>query len=90
MSIMNHEEMKHCPSHPGEILQKDFLIHLELSCQEFAEKIKWPAASIQCLIDGNTSMSAMMALKFSKALETTPEFWLNLQNQFDLWHAKKY
>ena len=42
------------------------------------------------LLNGNSGVSAEMALKLSEALGTSPELWLNMQTQFDLWHVSRY
>ena len=46
-----------------------------------------PAPRISEIVKGKTSIAVSMALAFSKAFETSPEYWVNLQSQYDLWLA---
>ena len=72
------------PVHPGEILKEEFLIPLELSARRFVEIVNVPANRITRLINGDVSVTADTAYRLSRALGTTPDFWLNLQNKYDL------
>lgn len=78
---------RRAPTHPGEILKVDFLQPLGLSQTEFANHLGWTYARLNEIIKGKRGISADSALSFSEALNTTPEFWLNLQRNCDLWHA---
>ena len=80
---------KRSPTHPGEILKADFLQPLGISQLEFANHLGWTYARLNEIINGKRGVSADSALSFSEALNTTPEFWLNLQRNFDLWNAKQ-
>ncbi len=77
------------PTHPGEMLQKEFLEPLELTQTEFAEHLGWTYARLNEIINGKRGVSVSSALSLSEALRTSPEFWLNLQYQHDLWHEYK-
>ena len=66
------------PTHPGEILLLEFLNPLELSQVAFAEHIGVPVQR------GKRGISPETAWLFAEALGTTPEFWLNLQTNYDL------
>lgn len=80
---------KRSPTHPGEILKADFLQPLGISQLEFAQHLGWTYARLNEIINGKRGVSADSALSFAEALNTTPEFWLNLQRNFDLWNAKQ-
>src|ERR1700730_546972 len=69
--------------HPGEIL-RDELEFLGLSANKFAMKLHVPANRITTILNGKRSISAETALRLSRFLGTTPEFWINLQTAFDL------
>jgi addiction module HigA family antidote len=72
------------PIHPGEILSEEFLRPLEMSARKFAEAIHVPPNRVTSIMAGERSVTADTALLFSKALSTSPEFWLNLQQAYDL------
>ena len=77
------------PSHPGEILLKNFLEPMELSQKAFAEHIGWTYTRLNEIIRGKRGVSADSALTLGEAFNMEPEFWLNLQRDYDLWHSKK-
>jgi len=76
------------PIHPGEILKEEYLVPLELSANAFAKILSVPANRITRIINGSTSVTAETALMLAKALQTSPEFWMNLQSRYDLLSAQ--
>lgn len=72
------------PTHPGEILQEEFLTPLGLTQVAFAAHIGVPTQRINELIRGKRGITPETAWLLSKALGTTPEFWTNLQAVYDL------
>lgn len=72
------------PIHPGEIIKEDFLEPLEMSQSQLATKAGIPAMRISEIIRGRRGISADTAIGLGEALNTTPEFWMNLQMRFDL------
>jgi addiction module HigA family antidote len=80
---------KRPPTHPGEMLLKDFLEPLNITQKKFAEHLGWTYARLNEIINGKRGVSAESALAFADALNIEPEFWLNLQRDWDLWHALK-
>ena len=72
------------PTHPGEILLKEFLIPLELSQVAFARHIGVPVQRINEIVRGKRGVTPATAWLFAQALGTTPEFWINLQSAYDL------
>jgi addiction module HigA family antidote len=76
------------PTHPGEILLEEFLKPLNRTQVEAAEKMKISLNRLNELIRGKRGVTADTALRLAKLLKTTPEFWLNLQNAYDLYEAK--
>jgi antitoxin HigA-1 len=78
---------KRPPTHPGEMLLKEFLEPLGVSQKRFAAHLGWTYARLNEVINGRRQVSADSALALGEALKTGPEFWLNLQRDWDLWHA---
>ncbi len=77
------------PTHPGEILLKEFLGPMKLSQVELAGRMEVPVQRINTLINGKRGITAETALLLSRELKTTPEFWMNLQCAHDLFEAKQ-
>jgi antitoxin HigA-1 len=80
---------KLAPMHPGEVLREEFLIPLKLSAGELARRADVPRTRFERIAEEKTSITADSALRLGKLLGTTPEFWLNLQNDYDTLMAKK-
>jgi antitoxin HigA-1 len=76
------------PPHPGEILRADYLEPLELSVTEAARALGVTRKTLSALLNERGGISSAMAHRLAKALDTTPELWLNLQAQYDLWQAR--
>lgn len=79
------------PTHPGEILLEEFLKPFKLSQEQFAKHLdgSWTQPKISEIINGRRRITEAIALDFADAFGTSPEFWLNLQNRYDLWFARK-
>lgn len=77
------------PMHPGEVLREEFLAPLNLSPYALAKTCGVPRTRIERIVREEMSVTADTALRLSKAFGTTPAFWLNLQNQFDIETARK-
>ncbi len=79
------------PIHPGEILIEEFLKPLHLSQESFAKHLagSWTQPKISEIVNKKRRITEAIALDFADALGTSPEFWLTLQNRYDLWYAKK-
>jgi addiction module HigA family antidote len=75
------------PTHPGEMLLREFLEPGEITQTELARHLKWPYARLNEIIKGKRGISPNSALSLGEALGTGPEFWLNLQRDWDLWHS---
>ena len=74
-------------THPGEMLLKEFLEPLGMTQKAFASHLGWTYARLNEVINGRRQVSADSALALGEALKTGPEFWLNLQRDWDLWYA---
>ncbi len=77
------------PTHPGEILLREFLEPLGLSQKQFAEHLGWTYPRLNEIVNMHRGVTADSALAFSEAFGMEPEFWLDLQRNWDLWHARK-
>ncbi len=75
--------------HPGEILKEEFLRPLKLSGYALAKAIAVPAQGVSDIMLKKRGISADMAMRLGKFLGTTPEFWMNLQNAYELAIARK-
>jgi addiction module HigA family antidote len=71
-------------THPGIILLKEFLEPLELTQKQLADHLGIPIQRINEIVRGKRGISSDTAWLLSKALKTSPEFWLNLQAMHDL------
>jgi addiction module HigA family antidote len=72
------------PTHPGKILKEEFLDELGISQVAFATHIKVPVQRVNEIVRGKRGITSETAWLLAQALETTPEFWLNLQASYDL------
>jgi len=70
--------------HPGEVLNEEFLIPLNISAYRLAKDNEIPQTRISQIIKGRRSITADTALRLSIYFGTTPAFWLGLQNDYDL------
>lgn len=75
------------PTHPGEMLLEEFLRPLGMTQSEAARRMEIPLNRLNEVIRGRRGITADTALRLAKLLNTDPEIWMNLQNQWDLWHA---
>lgn len=77
------------PRHPGEILQRVYLDDMGISQSELARHLGWKPGKVNEIVNKKRGITAETALAFADALQTSPEFWLNLQSNYDLWFAEK-
>jgi len=79
----------HNPPHPGEFITDVYLKPNSLSGRELASKLGVAASTLNRILTGVSGISPEMALRLSKALGRSPESWLTLQHNYDLWQAKQ-
>jgi addiction module HigA family antidote len=72
------------PVHPGEILREDFMKPLDLTINRLALDLRVPATRIGEIVHERRRITADTALRLARYFKTNPEFWLNLQNFYDL------
>ena len=77
------------PMHPGEVLREEFLVPLKMSAGALAKACGLPRTRIERIASEQTGVTADTALRLGKALGTTAQLWLNLQNDHDMEIAKR-
>lgn len=86
---MNENIKMFNPPHPGEILKELYIEPLSISITEFALRIGVRRATASDLINRKSALTPKMAIKLAKAFKTSPDMWLGLQMQFDLWSEEQ-
>ena len=81
-------KVKRRPTHPGSILKEDYLIPLEISVTDMAMKLGISRKTLSKILNEKGSITPDMALRLARAFDTTPDLWLNLQENYDLWNAE--
>ena len=79
----------HNPPHPGEFIRSVYLEPFDLSARMLAEKLAVSPSTLNRVITGKSGISPEMALRLSKTLGRSPDSWLAMQNQYDLWQAQQ-
>ena len=79
--------LQHSPPHPGEILQQLYFDPLELTITNAAQKLLISRPNLSAIVNGKAGISPLMAVKLARAFKTTPQYWMNLQANYDLWQV---
>ncbi len=79
----------HNPPHPGEFIREVYLEPFGISTRRVAEKLQVAPSTFNRLINGASNVSPEMALRLSKTLGRSAESWLAMQDNYDLWFARK-
>lgn len=82
-------KMTRKPAHPGRIIKEDYLTPLSLTVTALAEALHVSRKTLSKIINEKGAVTPDMALRLSAAFDTTPNFWLNLQKNHDLWQAER-
>ena len=77
------------PPHPGEILLEEYLKPLGLSQNKLGRDLGIPAQRVNAIVRGQRAVTVDTALRLARYLKTSPQFWLNLQNYYDLEMAQE-
>jgi addiction module HigA family antidote len=77
------------PTHPGEMLLEEFLVPAGLTQRELATSIHVPYQRINDIVNGRRGITPSTALRLAKFFGNSPDFWMNLQLRWDLYHARK-
>lgn len=77
------------PTHPGEMLLEEYLKPMGLTQVEAARRMAMPLTRLNEIVRGKRGVSADTAWRLADLLKTTPQMWMNLQMNWDLWHARR-
>jgi antitoxin HigA-1 len=79
---------KRKPTHPGEILEEDYIKPFNLHLGKLADRLGLSRKTLHKIRAGTASITVGVAMALAEAFDTTPQFWLNLQQKHDLWTAE--
>ena len=79
----------HNPPHPGKFIRETYIEPFDISVRSLAESLGVAASTLARIVSERSAIRPGMALRLSKALGRSPESWLAMQHNFDLWQAKK-
>ena len=82
------KRMTRRPTHPGNIIKEDYILPLSTTIKDIAATLGVSRKTLSKIINERGTITPDMALRLSRAFDTTPDFWLNLQKNYDLWHAE--
>jgi antitoxin HigA-1 len=80
---------KRPPMHPGEVLREEFMEPMDLTAGAIARAVGVPRTRIERIAEEKTGITADTALRLAKYFGNSAEFWLNLQNRFDVRTAER-
>lgn len=89
MILENKERRDIPPTHPGEMLREDFMPDYGLTTAALAETLGVSRQTVNEILRERRAVTPAMALRLARLFGNTPEFWLNAQRAYDLWHAQK-
>ena len=75
------------PTHPGEMLREEFMPDFGLSVAQLASKIGVSRQAVNQLVSERSSLSPSMALRLARLFGTSPQYWLNMQRNVDIWDS---
>lgn len=78
-------KQKRKPNHPGKILDELYIKPLDLNLEKLAERLMIARNTLYNIRTGNARITPFIAIALSKAFDTSPQLWLNLQQTYDLW-----
>ena len=78
---------KRAPAHPGRIIKNHHLEPLSMTITDLANVLEVSRKTLSKIVNERGSITPDMALRLSRAFDTSPDLWLNLQKNFDLWRA---
>ena len=77
------------PPHPGDFIKETYLEPFAYSCRFLAKQLDVASSTLNRILKGQSGITPKMALRLSKAVGRSPESWLAMQDNHDLWQAKK-
>ena len=85
---MNNKRVKLPLARPGETLREDFLLPLQMSVSRLALELRVPVTRMNDIVRGRRSITAGTALRLARYFGTSPQFWINLQTNYELERAQ--
>ena len=82
-------DLRRRPTHPGALLREDVLPALGMTQGEFAKRLGVSRLTVSELLHEKRALSAAMAARLGKLLDTSPESWLRMQQAVDLWEIQQ-
>lgn len=79
----------HNPAHPGEVLRDGVFSEHQVTVTDAAQALGVTRVALSRVLNGHAAVSAEMAVRLGKWLNTGPEVWMNMQAQYDLWNAEQ-
>ena len=79
----------HNPPHPGEFIREVYLEPFHLSARQVAAKLRVSPSTFNRILNGESGVTPEMALRLAKTLGRSPESWLSMQHNHDLWQARR-
>ena len=77
------------PTHPGEILREEYIRERGLTITEVAKGLGVARENLSAVVNGRAGISPELAVKLSEAFGNATQFWINLQRNYEVWHAEK-
>jgi addiction module HigA family antidote len=85
---MSRIPTRRVPTHPGEMLLEEFLLPLNLSQRDLANAIHVPYQRVNEIVNRRRGITPSTALRLARFFSTSADFWMNLQQSWDLYHAQ--
>jgi len=79
----------HNPPHPGEFIREIYLEPFAITGRQLAAKLGVSPSTLNRILNANSGVSSEMALRLSKSLGRSPESWLTMQDNYNLWQARQ-
>ncbi len=77
------------PAHPGELMREILDDHVKLSVAAAAKRMGVTRAALNNVLNGSSAVTAGMALMFGRLVGGNPDLYLNMQGNYELWHARQ-
>src|SRR5687768_5228618 len=77
------------PVHPGEILREEYIVERGLTITEVAHGLGITRQTLSAVVNEKSAITPELAVKLSEAFGNTAQFWINLQKNYEIWHAEK-
>jgi len=83
-----HRKITRKRTHPGELIREEYMKPLKLTVTSLAARLGVSRKTLSTIVNERAGVTPDMALRLSRAFSTTPELWLNMQQNHDLWTAE--